>query len=86
MKHAKIEFWDDERAIGNSLIVTLNRGWRFDDVGEHVCGFDTKREAMRAVRAAERCDCAYCSAAAPDAQPMKQVESKRPRRRRISTL
>jgi hypothetical protein len=26
-------FWDDERDIGNSLIVTLNDGWRFEEDG-----------------------------------------------------
>jgi hypothetical protein len=60
MKHKKIEFWDDERNIGNSLIVTLTKGWRFEERGEHVRGFDTKREAMAEVRAAKRCDCEQC--------------------------
>ena len=38
----KVEYWDDERSIGNAIIVTLCRGWRFavQDV-EHVRGFDT---------------------------------------------
>ena len=26
----RIEHWDDERKIGNSLIVTLRNGWAFD--------------------------------------------------------
>ena len=39
MKHSRIEYWDDERAIGNSLIVTLVKGWRFEEKGEHVRGF-----------------------------------------------
>jgi hypothetical protein len=60
MKHSKIEHWDDERAMGNSLIVTLVRGWRFEDRGEHVRGFDTKSEAMASVRAAQRCSCDEC--------------------------
>ena len=60
MKHSRIEYWDDERAIGNSLIVTLVKGWRFEEKGEHVRGFDTKREAMAEVRAAKRCDCEQC--------------------------
>ncbi len=63
MKHSKIETVDDERAIGNSLIVTLKRGWRFEDMGEHVRGYDTKREAMQEVRAAKACKCAECSKA-----------------------
>lgn len=63
VKHAKIENWDDERSIGNSLIVTLKRGWRFEDLAEHVRGFDTKREAMQEVRAAKVCKCAECAKA-----------------------
>jgi hypothetical protein len=60
MKHAKIEHWDDERDIDNSLIVTLKKGWRFDSVGEHVRGFDSKREAMQEVRSAVKCTCMQC--------------------------
>ncbi len=60
MKHARIEHWDDEREIGNSLIVTLKRGWRFGEEGEHVRGFDSKREALMEVRAAEPCYCSDC--------------------------
>ena len=30
MKHSKIEYWDDERDIGNGIIVTLNYGWSFE--------------------------------------------------------
>lgn len=64
MKHSRIETVDDERAIGNSLIVTLKRGWRFEDMGEHVRGYDTKREAMQEVRTARPCTCSECKAAA----------------------
>jgi hypothetical protein len=60
MKHAKIETVDDERDIGNSLIVTLKRGWRFEDIGEHVRGYDTKREAIKEVRASKPCACDQC--------------------------
>jgi hypothetical protein len=45
------------------LIVTLKRGWRFEDLAEHVRGFDTKREAMQEVRAAKVCKCAECAKA-----------------------
>jgi hypothetical protein len=61
MKNEKIMFWDDERNIGNSLIVTLAYGWKFaayDD--EHVRGFDTIREAKQAVREAKPCECVDC--------------------------
>ena len=60
MRHARIQFWDDERAEGNSLIVTLKDGWRFEEPGEHVRGFDTVNEAMRAVRHSTACDCPQC--------------------------
>lgn len=56
----RIEAYDDERAIGNSLIITLSRGWRFEDMGEHVRGFDTKREAALAVNNAKVCECHQC--------------------------
>ena len=60
MKHAKIEHWDDERSMGNSLIVTLKKGWRFSEVGEHVRGFDTKAEAAKEGRNAAACKCKEC--------------------------
>lgn len=47
--HTLVEHWDDERAIGNGIIVTLRPGHFFyDDCG--VQGFDTEREARAAVR------------------------------------
>lgn len=60
MRHPKVQHWDDERGIGNSLIVTLKKGWRFDERGEHVRGFDTVREAILGVKAAQPCDCDLC--------------------------
>lgn len=47
-----IAFVDDERDIGNSIIVTLAEGWNFaDGEREGVRGFDTlaevKRDTMR---------------------------------------
>lgn len=46
--HPLVEFWDDERQLGNGIIVTLQPGHFFyDDCG--VMGFDTVREAKRAV-------------------------------------
>ena len=59
-RHKKIEHWDDERSIDNSLIVTLVKGWRFEERGEHVRGFDTVKDAMAEVRAAQPCDCPVC--------------------------
>lgn len=57
----KVQFWDDERAIGNNLIVTLNYGWRFGETGEHVRGFDSEKEARQAVKSAAVCNCSECT-------------------------
>lgn len=64
MKHGRIESVDDEWGIGNSLIVTLKPGWRFEDMGEQLRGYDTKKEAMQEVRSAKPCTCEECSKAA----------------------
>lgn len=61
---ARVLAWDDERGLGNSLIVTLNRGWQFGmdpRRPEHVRGFDSAREAREAVRDAVPCRCQDCS-------------------------
>jgi hypothetical protein len=61
---AKVETWDDERGIGNSLIVGLKRGWKWDTdpmVPTHVEGFDTVRAAKAAVRRVLPCACSECS-------------------------
>ena len=57
----RIMFWDDERGIGNSLIITLNDGWRFTH-GDvlHVCGVDTVQDALAALRGTVACDCEGC--------------------------
>jgi hypothetical protein len=63
VKHAKVEHWDDERSIGNSLIVTLKPGWRwaFDPMTPcHVEGFDRVAEAKAALRCVLKCECAEC--------------------------
>lgn len=63
---ARIEHWDDERSIGNSLIVTLRDGFKFYPMPympAHVEGFDTVKDARAAVRAAVPCACATCGAA-----------------------
>ena len=47
--HPLVEHWDDERALGNGIIVTLRLGHVFyDDCG--VMGFDTVAEARTAIR------------------------------------
>ena len=57
----RIATWDDERNIGNSLIVGLKAGWCWSAEGEgvHVRGFDT----VHAVRGEKMqpCHCAMCS-------------------------
>ena len=57
-----IEHWDDERRIGNGIIVTLHYGWSFEPTHEGVRGFDTVREAREATRlkALYRCRCQQC--------------------------
>lgn len=65
-RHARIKHWDDERAIGNSLIVTLIEGFAFyphadERVAEHVHGFDTVEEAMQRVRTSYPCSCDRCT-------------------------
>ena len=57
----RIATWDDERNLGNSLIVGLNAGWCWSAEGEgvHVRGFDT----VQAVRGEKMqpCHCAKCN-------------------------
>jgi len=57
-----IEHWDDERASGNGIIVTLQWGWSFEPSHEGVCGFDTVTEARRATAKKNlfRCGCTQC--------------------------
>lgn len=60
----RIEYWDDERREGNSLIITLHYGWSFDPIEhEGVRGFDTVSEAKDAIRNATPCLCKECQAA-----------------------
>jgi len=62
MKHSKVQYWDDERDIGNSIIVTLHYGWSFEP-SEHsgVRGFDYVKDAKEAVRKyTYPCNCEEC--------------------------
>ena len=66
MRHKFIEAWDDERPIGNSLIVSLKPGRAFvpnaaAQFAEHVRGFDSVRDAMKHVLAAKTCRCEDCA-------------------------
>lgn len=56
----RVEIVDDERAIGNSVIITLAKGWRFRDQGEHVFGEDTPTKALRSLRRVKPCACQEC--------------------------
>ena len=65
-RHPKALYWDDERADGNSLIVTTKYGWAFvphadENVASHVKGFDTVAEARRDLNRVKECNCARCT-------------------------
>lgn len=57
---ARISHWDDEREMGNSLIVSLKDGWRFPSTECHTSGFDTVKEAIDGLRDTEPCACEDC--------------------------
>ena len=57
----RVAHWDDERSLGNSLIVSLKPGWQWpDEEGVHVRGFDTVKEARVALRQTTPCNCPQC--------------------------
>ena len=59
----KVEHWDDERNIGNSILVTLKPGWRWGSDPQsptHVEGFDTPQEAKTKLRTVMLCACKEC--------------------------
>lgn len=63
-----IQHWDDERDMGNSLIVSLRPGYKFNhDVNflnaTHVLGFDTVKEAISELRDCIVCACKQCAPA-----------------------
>lgn len=58
----RVQFVDDERSLGNSVIVTLHYGWRFDDPGTHVFGEDTPTAALASLKSCKPCGCAECAA------------------------
>ena len=64
-KESPIQHWDDERSIGNGIIVMLKYGWAFEPTGgEHTRGFDTITEARKATakKQLHRCTCKECTA------------------------
>lgn len=58
-----IQYFDDERKIGNGVIVTLHYGWSFE-AKEHsgVKGFDTVSKAIEASKRKNifPCNCRLC--------------------------
>lgn len=53
-KHPRVEIVDDERAIGNGIIVTLKKGFTFDERQDNrVAGEDTVREVLALVKSAQ---------------------------------
>jgi hypothetical protein len=50
-ENPRIEHVDDERGIGNGIIITLRQGWTFDQLCDNrVRGADTIAEAKEMVR------------------------------------
>lgn len=63
--HPLVEFCDDERNIGNGIIVTLKAGaYFYDDC--RVMGFDNGRTAISAIAKAARAIVAKTKAAGPN--------------------
>lgn len=58
----RVEHCDDERNLGNGIIIMLKGGWNFDgEHGLHVFGEDTPRELMASLRGRTfKCDCDVC--------------------------
>lgn len=67
----RVLFWDDERSIGNSLIVSLKPGWRFINTECHTCGEDNVKAMTAQLRATTPCDCDECVKMGA-AQPAKE--------------
>lgn len=58
-----IQHWDDERSIGNGIIVTLRFGFSFENKRHlGVKGFDSIRDAILGTRIKHIyvCDCLQC--------------------------
>ena len=57
----RIQFWDDERNMGNGIIVTLHYGWHMGDPGCHVFGEDTVASAIKYLQFSAPCSCEECN-------------------------
>ena len=52
-RHPRVELVDDEREIGNGIIVQLRAGWTFDQLEDNrIAGADSVPEARRLVASA----------------------------------
>ena len=52
-QHERVELVDDERGLGNGIIVTMKEGWTMDPIQDNrVFGADTIKEALETVRMA----------------------------------
>lgn len=71
----RIENWDDERSIGNALIISLHDGWRWNhgDV-DHVAGFDTVAAVLVALRITTHCNCKTCQEAKKAKTGLDQIQ------------
>jgi hypothetical protein len=50
----RVEYVDDEREIGNGIIVTLRQGWTFDWIQDNrVAGADTATDALKLLKQAQ---------------------------------
>lgn len=57
----RIWFWDDERNIGNSIIITLKDGWCCGtEQGLHTIAGDSIKEAITALKDTAICNCKDC--------------------------
>jgi len=65
-RHPKVLHWDDERSYGHGFLVTTAYGFAFDPDPDsnnalHVRGFDTAREARKALKWVAPCPCLRCT-------------------------
>lgn len=57
----KVEYFDDERDLGNGYIITLLYGWSFEGCShEGVRGFDNLKEVRSGMLNVTPCDCEEC--------------------------
>lgn len=52
--------WDDERNIGNCILLTLAYGWRSPSSESHTIAADNIKDAVSELRTTEPCSCDEC--------------------------